>query len=65
MAVHQRLQGDLQVQIMGALWRIGEGTVEEVRTALPARYRGGMDREQISELRRLAREFERGRRRKR
>ena len=114
---------------MGALWRIGEGTVEEVRTALPARYRGayntvqtvlnrlaerglltrrkhgqaliytpklseaeyvsrsiesalaaassearqaalaeligGMDREQISELRRLAREFERGRRRKR
>jgi len=129
MADHQRLQGDLQVQIMGALWRIGEGTVEEVRTALPARYRGayntvqtvlnrlaerglltrrkhgqaliytpklseaeyvsrsiesalaaassearqaalaeligGMDREQISELRRLAREFERGRRRKR
>jgi predicted transcriptional regulator len=33
------LQGDLQVQIMSALWRIDTGTVEEVRSALPARYR--------------------------
>jgi BlaI family transcriptional regulator, penicillinase repressor len=129
MAEHQRLQGDLQVQIMSALWRIGEGTVEQVRTALPSRYRGayntvqtvlnrlaergllarqkhgqalvytpklteaeyvsrsiesalagastearqtalahligGMDREQISELQRLARDFEQGRKRKR
>lgn len=33
------LQGELQVQIMAALWRIGSGTVDDVRTALPARYR--------------------------
>lgn len=33
------LQGELQVQIMAALWRIDSGTVEEVRTAMPARYR--------------------------
>ena len=34
------LQGDLQVQLMGALWRLGSGTVEEVRNAMPAHYRG-------------------------
>jgi predicted transcriptional regulator len=33
------LQGDLQVQIMSALWRIQSGTVEDVRMAMPARYR--------------------------
>jgi predicted transcriptional regulator len=33
------LQGELQIQIMAALWRIEAGTVEEVRMALPARYR--------------------------
>jgi len=33
------LQGELQIQIMAALWRIESGTVEEVRTALPPRYR--------------------------
>lgn len=33
------LQGDLQIQIMAALWRIESGTVEEVRVAMPARYR--------------------------
>ena len=32
--------GDLQAQIMSALWRLGSGTVEEVRSELPARYRG-------------------------
>ena len=37
---HQPLQGELQVQIMSALWRIEEGTVDQVRGALPARYRG-------------------------
>jgi len=36
---HAPLQGELQVQIMAALWRIEAGTVEEVRTALPGRYR--------------------------
>jgi predicted transcriptional regulator len=34
------LQGDLQIQVMGALWRLGEGTVEQVRSALPPRYQG-------------------------
>lgn len=34
------IQGELQVQIMSALWRTEEGTVEQVRTALPRRYRG-------------------------
>ena len=31
--------GDLQLQIMGVLWRVEEGTVEQVRSALPPRYR--------------------------
>jgi predicted transcriptional regulator len=39
MTVPAPLQGELQVQIMAALWRIDAGTVEEVRTALPTRYR--------------------------
>ena len=34
------IQGELQVQIMGALWRLEHGTVEQVRSALPRRYRG-------------------------
>jgi predicted transcriptional regulator len=34
------VQGDLQVQVMSALWRLGNGTVEQVRAALPVRYRG-------------------------
>lgn len=34
------LQGDLQAQAMSALWRLGAGTVEQVRSELPARYRG-------------------------
>lgn len=33
------IQGELQSQIMAVLWRIREGTVEQVRTALPTRYR--------------------------
>jgi predicted transcriptional regulator len=33
------LQGELQSQIMSALWRIGSGSVEDVRAALPPRYR--------------------------
>lgn len=32
--------GELQTQVMSALWRLGSGTVEEVRSALPPRYRG-------------------------
>ena len=34
------IQGELQTQIMAALWRSGVGTVEQVRVALPPRYRG-------------------------
>jgi predicted transcriptional regulator len=34
------LTGELQTQVMSALWRLGGGTVEQVRSALPPRYRG-------------------------
>ena len=34
-----RVLGELQAQLMPVLWRLGEGTVEEVRKALPRRYR--------------------------
>lgn len=40
MADHAPIQGDLQTQIMAALWRLGCGTVEQVRGGLPSRYRG-------------------------
>ena len=40
MADRGEIQGELQAQIMAALWRIRTGTVEQVRTALPTRYRG-------------------------
>ena len=33
------IHGELQAQIMSVLWRLGEGTVPQVRAALPARYR--------------------------
>lgn len=33
------LQGELQSQVMAALWRLESGTVEQVRSALPSRYR--------------------------
>jgi BlaI family transcriptional regulator, penicillinase repressor len=39
MPEHAPLQGELQVQIMAALWRIESGTVEDVRMAMPSRYR--------------------------
>ena len=34
------LTGELQLQVMAAVWRLGSATVEEVRSALPPRYRG-------------------------
>lgn len=34
------LQGDLQLQVMTVMWRLDEATVDAVRQALPARYRG-------------------------
>jgi predicted transcriptional regulator len=33
------LTGELQQQIMAAVWRLGTATVEDVRSALPPRYR--------------------------
>jgi len=33
------IQGELQAQIMAALWRLETGTVEQVRAAMPQRYR--------------------------
>lgn len=36
-----QLQGELQMEVMRALWRLGEASrVEDVRQALPARQRG-------------------------
>lgn len=34
------IQGELQSQVMATLWRLGSGTVEQVRSGLPPRYRG-------------------------
>lgn len=34
------LTGELQTQVMAAVWRLDGATVEQVRTALPPRYRG-------------------------
>jgi predicted transcriptional regulator len=39
MADQATIQGELQIQIMTALWRMGSGTVQEVRATLPRRYR--------------------------
>ena len=35
-----RFSGELQTQLMAALWRLGAGTVEQVRSEVPPRYRG-------------------------
>lgn len=35
-----RFSGALQQQVMRALWRLGQGTVEDVRGALPKKSRG-------------------------
>ena len=40
MAESVSIQGETQGQIMAALWRVGSGTVEQVREELPARYQG-------------------------
>jgi predicted transcriptional regulator len=36
----QRIAGEVQTQIMSAVWRLKGGTVEHVRAELPSRYRG-------------------------
>lgn len=35
-----RISGELQTQLMAAIWRLGAGTVEQVRSEVPPRYRG-------------------------
>ena len=40
MAEQQAIQGELQGQVMAALWRLSAGTVEQVREELPPRYQG-------------------------
>ena len=40
MADAGEIQGELQAQIMGTLWRLEAGTVEQGRSALPVRSRG-------------------------
>ena len=40
MADHSPITGELQTQVMAAVWRLGSATVEEVRSGLPPRYRG-------------------------
>jgi predicted transcriptional regulator len=34
------ITGELQREVMATVWRLGGGTVEQVRSALPPRYRG-------------------------
>ena len=34
------ITGELQSQVMSVVWRLGNVTVEQVRSALPSRYRG-------------------------
>jgi len=40
MADDSRISGELQTQLMAAIWRLGAGTVEQVRSEVPPRYRG-------------------------
>jgi predicted transcriptional regulator len=40
MAEMTPLTGELQTQVMAAVWRLDSATVEQVRSALPPRYRG-------------------------
>jgi predicted transcriptional regulator len=40
MADANPIQGELQTQLMSALWRLGSGSVEDIRQELPPRYRG-------------------------
>jgi predicted transcriptional regulator len=47
------ITGELQMQVMSAVWRLGNATVEQVRSALPARYRGAYNTTQTV-LNRLA-----------
>jgi len=39
-ADHTPITGELQTQVMAAVWRLGGASVEDVRRALPPRHRG-------------------------
>jgi predicted transcriptional regulator len=47
------VHGEIQTQIMKAVWRIGGGTVEEIRAAMPPGYESGYNTMQ-TQLNRLA-----------
>jgi predicted transcriptional regulator len=53
MAESPPFHGEVQSQVMAAVWRLGSGTVEQVRGELPARYRGAYNTVQTT-LNRLA-----------
>jgi predicted transcriptional regulator len=40
MSDSRRIHGELQSQVMAVMWRLEAATVEQVRSALPPRYRG-------------------------
>jgi predicted transcriptional regulator len=40
MTEDSRISGELQAQLMSAIWRLKAGTVEQVRAELPPRYQG-------------------------
>jgi predicted transcriptional regulator len=52
----QPVQGELQTQVMAAVWRLERATVEDVRRALPPRHRGAYTTVQTT----LQRLYERG-----
>jgi predicted transcriptional regulator len=56
MAELQPVQGELQTQVMAAVWRLERATVEDVRRALPPRHRGAYTTVQTT----LQRLYERG-----
>lgn len=56
MADLQPVQGELQTQVMAAVWRLERATVEGVRRALPPRHRGAYTTVQTT----LQRLYERG-----
>ncbi len=56
MADLQPVQGELQLQVMSAVWRLERATVEDVRRALPPRHRGAYTTVQTT----LQRLYERG-----
>lgn len=37
----RQLQGESQTEVMRAVWRTGGGTVDEIRSALPAEFQSG------------------------